>query len=76
VTYHWKVLDESYNFVSSFISIEGLHAKLWAPKVVGVLVVRISRVPGQNDIWVLVLWPATEYIIRGKPLASPKSRPW
>jgi hypothetical protein len=38
---------------------------LWAFKVTGV-----SR---QNDIWVLVLWPCTKYIIRGKvglPLGS------
>ncbi len=30
----------------------------------------------QNDIWVLVLWPCTNYIIRGKGVASPKSRLW
>jgi hypothetical protein len=28
-------------------------------------------VPGQNDIWVLVLWLGTEYIIKGKVVASP-----
>ncbi len=33
-------------------------------------------VPGQNDIWVLVPWPDTEYIIRGKVVASPKFGPW
>jgi hypothetical protein len=31
---------------------------------------------GQNDIWVLVPWPDTEYIIRGKVVASPKFGPW
>ncbi len=31
---------------------------------------------GQNDIWVLVLWLGTKYTIRGKVVASPKSRPW
>ncbi len=31
---------------------------------------------GQNDIWVLVMWPCTKYNIRGKVMASPKSRPW
>ncbi len=36
-TYHWKALDESYNFYLDLISIEGLHAKLWASKVAGVL---------------------------------------
>jgi hypothetical protein len=30
----------------------------------------------QNDIWVLVPWPSTKYNIRGKVVASPKSRPW
>ncbi len=64
-TYHWKALDKCYNFPSDLISIGGLHAKLWAPK--------IAR---QNDIWVLVLWPGTKYIIRGKVVASPKSGPW
>jgi len=31
---------------------------------------------GQNDIWVLVLWPGIEYTIRGKVVASPKFGPW
>ncbi len=44
-TYYWKALDEGYNFFSNPISIRGLHAKLWAPKVAGVLVVRISGLP-------------------------------
>jgi len=29
-------------------------------------------ISGQNDIWVLVMWPGTEYTIRGKVVASPK----
>ncbi len=45
-TYYWKALDEGYNFPLDLISIENLHTKLWASKVVGVL--------GQKDIWVLV----------------------
>jgi hypothetical protein len=40
-----KALNEGYNFALDFISIEGLHAKLWAFKVVGVLTVGISRLP-------------------------------
>jgi hypothetical protein len=28
---------------------------------------------GQNDIWVLALWPGTENTIRGKVMVSPKS---
>ncbi len=35
-TYRWKDLDEGYNFVLDLITIEGLHAKLCAPKVAGV----------------------------------------
>jgi hypothetical protein len=75
-TYYWKALDKVYNFALSFISIEGLHAKLWAPKVAGAPAVRISRLPGQNDIWVLVLWLGTKYTIRWKAVAHSKSRPW
>jgi hypothetical protein len=35
-TYCWKALDEGYNFALDFISIWGLHTKLWAPKVMGI----------------------------------------
>jgi len=63
VRYCSKALDEGYSFALDLISIGGLHAKLWAPKVVGVPNVGISGLPlrilGQNDIWVLVLWPGT-----------------
>jgi len=31
-TYHWKVLNKSYDFALDFISIGGLQTKLWAPK--------------------------------------------
>jgi len=44
-TYHWKALNEGYNFALNLISIAGLHAKLWAPKVAGILVVRILGLP-------------------------------
>jgi len=44
-TYHWKVLDEGYNFDSNLISIGGLHTKLWGPKVVRVSILGISRLP-------------------------------
>jgi hypothetical protein len=30
-------------------------------------------VSGQNDIWVVVMWPSIEYTIRGKVVASPPS---
>ncbi len=45
VTYHWKFLDEGYNFALDFISIEGLHTKLWPFKVMGVLILGILGLP-------------------------------
>ncbi len=64
-TYRWKALDEGYNFTLDLISIEGLFAKLWRPKVAGVPTLAISDshlgVLGQKVIWT---W------------ASPKSGPW
>jgi len=42
-TYHWKVLDEGYNFALNFISIWGLHTKLRVPKVARVPTLAISR---------------------------------
>jgi hypothetical protein len=44
-TYHCKALDNGYNFALYLISIRGLHAKLWAPKVARVPIVRISGFP-------------------------------
>jgi len=66
-TYHWKAIDKGYNFSSNFISIGSVHTKLWGPKVAGVLTL---------GIWMWASWRGTEYIIRGKVVASPKSRPW
>jgi hypothetical protein len=68
-----------------FISIVGLHTKLWAPKVtrvptLGILGLPLGsfglRVLGQNDIWVLVPWLGIEYTIKGKVVASPKFGLW
>jgi hypothetical protein len=44
-TYHWKALDEGYNFALDFISIGDLHAKLWCFKVVKVSTLTISGLP-------------------------------
>jgi len=41
----WKAFDEAYNFASNLISIRGLNAKLWGPKVVGVPPLAISGLP-------------------------------
>ncbi len=48
-----KALDDSYNFASNIISIEGPHAKLWVPKVTGVIGVGISGLPlgSPNTKW-------------------------
>ncbi len=75
-TYHWKSLDEGYNFASDRISIGQSYGLpnsqeyLWE--------FRDSRlgISGQNDIWVLVPWPGAKYTIRGKVVASPKFGPW
>jgi hypothetical protein len=44
-TQRWKALDESYNFASDRISIQGLLAKLWGSKVSGVPFGAISGLP-------------------------------
>jgi len=45
VTYHWKTFDKGYNFVLDLTSIEGFHTKLWASKMVKVLILGISGLP-------------------------------
>jgi hypothetical protein len=44
-TYYWKVINKDYNFASNFISIGGLHSKLWGSKVTGIPILAISRLP-------------------------------
>jgi hypothetical protein len=44
-THRWKALNEGYNFALDLISIGGLQAKLWAPKVTRVPTVGISGLP-------------------------------
>jgi hypothetical protein len=44
-TYCWKALNKGYNFALNFISIRGLHEKLWHPKVTRVPTLAISRLP-------------------------------
>jgi hypothetical protein len=43
--YCWKVLDKGYNLSLDLITIWGLHAKLWAPKVARVPTMGIPRFP-------------------------------
>ncbi len=51
-TYHWKAFDEIYNFALDLISIEGLHAKLWGPK--------ITRVPTLTILGLSLRNPGTK----------------
>jgi hypothetical protein len=44
-TRHWKALEESYNFSSDLIPIEGLSKELWAAKVPGVQTGTVSGFP-------------------------------
>jgi hypothetical protein len=70
-TYHWKTLDEGYNFVSNLTSIGSLNTKLWAFKVM--------EVPfgSPRTKWHLNASPVAKHnTIRGKVVASPKSRSW
>ncbi len=76
-TYHWNALDEGYNFILDLISIEGLHAKLWCPKVGKLRESQLWQfwdsqmgVLRQNAIWMWALWRSTKYTIRGKVVAS------
>jgi len=48
VTYHWKALDAGYKFALDLTSIQGLHAKLWAPKVARVPTLAIWGLPLGN----------------------------
>jgi hypothetical protein len=47
-TYRWKAFNKGYNFILYFISIKGLHAKLWGPKVTRVPTLAISGLPLGN----------------------------
>jgi hypothetical protein len=61
-TYRWKALDKGYNFFSEFISIRGLHTKLWASKVAEVLILRISGLSLGN--------PETKWCLAAGPMAK------
>jgi len=79
-TYRSKALNKDYNFALDLISIGGLHKKLWPAKS------RESRlwefqdshlgISRKNAIWMWASWRGTKYTIRGKVVASLKSKPW
>jgi len=62
------------------MSIRGLHAKLWCPKVTGDPTLAISGLPlgspGTKNHLDVGPVERAEYTIRGKVVASPKSGPW
>jgi len=62
-TYHWKSLENFYNFALNLISIGGLHTKLWAPKVIRILIVRILGLPlgSPRTKWHLGAGPVTRH---------------
>jgi len=68
------------NFVLDLISIGGLHAKLWAPKTVGVPVVRISGLSlgSLGTKWHLGAGPMARHIVyyKGEGGGFPKSGLW
>ncbi len=73
-TYHSKALNKDYNFALDLTSIEGMHTKLWASKVVGVLILGVLEFPlgSPRTKWHLGI----ENTIRGKVVASSKSESW
>jgi hypothetical protein len=79
-TWRWKALDESYNFALDLVAIELCSREILAFKVPelqpGQFRDSISGVPGKRAIWMQPTPRVAEYTIRGKVVASPKSRPW
>jgi hypothetical protein len=71
-TYCWKALDKDYNFTLDLITIRGLHAKLWAPKVAGVRTMGISRLPSPDVAPV----ERCKVYYKGEGGGFPKSGPW
>ncbi len=49
-TYHWKDLDEGYNFALDLTSIKGLHKTLWVSKVAKVLISRRQWYLGARSV--------------------------
>jgi hypothetical protein len=78
VIYHWKALDEDYNFAFILISIKGLHTKLWAPKIVGVPTLGISTLPlgSPEKKWHLSAGLVTRYRVYYKGEGGGSSSRW
>jgi hypothetical protein len=79
-TYCWKALNEEYNFALDFISIGGLHTKLWAFKVTKVPTLGISRLASGSPMTKCHLGagPVARHKIyyKGEGRGFPQIRPW
>ncbi len=79
-TYNWKVLGKDTILVQTSLQLEVCTQSYGPPKSWESQFREFwdsnLGVPTQNDIWVMAPWPSIENIIRGKVMASPKSRPW
>jgi hypothetical protein len=62
-TYCWKALDQGYNLALDFISIGGLHTKLWAPKVARVPIVQSLGLGSPGTKWNLGASPMAKHIV-------------
>jgi hypothetical protein len=63
-TYHWKALEEGYKSALNFTWIEGFHKKLWASKMVRVLISKKLGFP---------TWESQEkWHVRATPMVSHK----
>jgi hypothetical protein len=80
VTYRWKDLDKGYNFALDLISIEGLHRKLWALKVVRVPSLGFSGLPlgspGTKCHLDVALMERHKVYYEGESGGFPKFGPW
>jgi hypothetical protein len=78
-TYHWKALNEGYNFALDFMSIRGLHAKFMGPQSHGSPRCENFETPTWESRKKMPFGcgpRGTKYTIRGKVMASPKSGLW
>jgi hypothetical protein len=80
-TYHYKALDEGYNFAWDLTLYRDLHKELVGFQSRGSSNFENFETPnlgvlGQNGIWMLALWLGTKNTIRGKVVVSLKSRSW
>jgi hypothetical protein len=75
-----KILTKAITLLQKKIQLEVCKRSYGPPKLRGSQFQEFQDsnlgVLGQNDIWVLAMWSGTENTIKGKVVASPKSRPW